>query len=93
MAEEGKAGQMQQSTANVLKLELMDKCNCRRGFEVLYFCKDKKCSDNQNQKYYCLECSYEDGKHDHKSIPIVKEIETQHTKWYDLKANVQKLFN
>jgi hypothetical protein len=48
MAEEGKAGEMQQSTANLLKLELMDKCNCKRDIEVLFFCKDKKCSDNQN---------------------------------------------
>lgn len=61
--------------ADVFKLEFMEKCNCNRGFEVLYFCKSSECADNKTQKYYCVECSHDDGKHEHKSLAIFKELD------------------
>ena len=80
--EERKSGEeMQLSLVNVLRLELMEKCNCNKGFEVIYFCKSRSCPDHEKQKYYCLECSHEESKHEHKSIAIVKEIESLHNKW------------
>ena len=48
---------MQESVANILRLELMDKCNCGSGQEVLFICKSNQCADHQKQKYYCFSCS------------------------------------
>ena len=48
---------MQESVANILRLELMDKCNCDSGQEVLFICKSNQCADHQKQKYYCIKCS------------------------------------
>jgi hypothetical protein len=48
---------MQESVANILRLELMDKCNCGNGQEVLMICKSNQCADHQKQKYYCMDCS------------------------------------
>jgi hypothetical protein len=74
---------MQESVANILRLELMDKCNCPSGLEVMFFCKSSQCRDHAKQKYYCYNCSQEDGKHDHKPLGIVKELESQVQKWHD----------
>jgi hypothetical protein len=37
---------MQESVANILRLELMDKCNCGSGQEVIYVCKSNQCADH-----------------------------------------------
>jgi hypothetical protein len=52
-----KENKMQESVANILRLELMDKCNCGNGQEVIYICKSSQCPDQQKQKYYCIDCS------------------------------------
>lgn len=53
----------------------MEKCNCGRGFDVMFVClkSDQECKDSKYQKYYCVECSSED-KHDHKSAVISNEL-------------------
>jgi hypothetical protein len=63
------------STAELFQLEKMPKCNCQRGFEVLYVClkKESECPDSSHQKYYCAQCSQED-KHDHKPVMIMAEM-------------------
>ena len=40
------------------------------------------------QRYYCLECSQEDGKHEHKPMAIAKQVDVQNKKWHDLKIEV-----
>ena len=72
---------MQMSMVNMLKLELMEKCNCNKNFEVIFFCKSKQCPDHAKQKYYCLECSHDESKHDHRTVAIVKELEAHHRAW------------
>jgi hypothetical protein len=52
-----KENKMQESVANILRLELMDKCNCGSGQEVIYICKSSQCPDQPKQKYYCIDCS------------------------------------
>jgi hypothetical protein len=84
---------MQESVANILRLELMDKCNCGSGQEVLFLCKSSQCADHQKQKYYCLKCSYEEGKHDHKPMAIVQEIESQSKKWHDFKLELSNTYD
>jgi hypothetical protein len=48
MEERKRGEEMQLSLINVLKLELMEKCNCNKGFEVIYFCKSRSCPDHEN---------------------------------------------
>jgi len=48
---------MHESVANIPRLELMDKCNCGSGQEVIYICKSNQCADHKKQKYYCIDCS------------------------------------
>ena len=76
MLEENK---MEQSVANILRLELMDKCECQWKLEVMFICISDKCPDHAKQKYYCMKCSQVKGKHDHKSIMIVTEVEDLNT--------------
>jgi hypothetical protein len=76
---------MRMTTFDILKLELMEKCNCGSGLEVLYYCKNKSCPDHENEKYYCINCSYDNNKHDHRSLSITKELEAQHEKWQTLR--------
>jgi hypothetical protein len=47
MEESKKGAEMQLSLVNVLRLELMEKCNCNKGFEVIYFCKSRSCPDHE----------------------------------------------
>ena len=84
---------MQESVANILRLELMDKCNCGSGQEVLFICKSNQCADHQKQKYYCIKCSQIEGKHEHKSIVIVSEIEAQSKKWHEFKLQLQTTYD
>jgi hypothetical protein len=37
---------MKESVANILRLELMDNCNCESGQEVIYVCKSNQCADH-----------------------------------------------
>jgi hypothetical protein len=74
---------MQESVANILRLELMDKCNCPSGLEVMYFCKSQDCPDHHKQKYFCYNCSQDETKHNHRHLGIIKEMETQTKKWHD----------
>jgi hypothetical protein len=48
---------MQGSVANILRLDLKDKCNCGSGQEVIYICMSNQCADHNKQKYYCIDCS------------------------------------
>jgi hypothetical protein len=80
------------STAEALMLEKMQKCNCGRNLEAIYVCLKADCQDSKTQKYYCLECSNEENKHDHKSIAIVLELKSQHKKWTSLLDDVMGAF-
>ena len=84
---------MQESVANILRLELMDKCNCGSGQEVIYVCKSNQCADHQKQKYYCMKCSQDESKHDHRPAMIVSEIESQSKKWHDFKLELSNTYD
>lgn len=60
------------TTADILKLELMQKCNCELKLEAIFVCSDVNCKDHERQQYYCMECM--ETAHDHKPKYIVKEI-------------------
>jgi hypothetical protein len=81
MSEELK--QPQQSSADLLKLDHMEKCKCDNNLEVMFVCLDKSCADNQTHPYYCMKCSQK--KHKHHMIFIINEVEEQHIKWTTLR--------
>ena len=83
---------IQASVMDVLQLEKMQKCNCPSGLEVLFFCKNASCPDQKKQQYYCLDCSNDESKHDHRVIPIVREIQAQHQQWESLRRNISTAF-
>ena len=64
------------TTAETLMLEKMPKCNCGRDLETIFVClkTEQQCPDSKTQKYYCVICSEEENKHDHKPITIVTEL-------------------
>ena len=64
------------TTAETLMLEKMPKCNCGRDLETIFVClkTEQQCPASKNQKYYCLKCSQDDDKHDHRPIAIVNEL-------------------
>ncbi len=65
------------STVDLIRPELMDKCNCPNQLEVMFICKDETCYDHRSQQYYCIVCST--TKHNsHPSKPIFKEVENIH---------------
>ena len=83
---------MKESVANILRLELMEQCNCGSGQEVVLFCKSQSCPDFQSQKYYCILCSQKEGKHEHKPFFIASEIEAQSKKWHEFKTEIMLLY-
>ena len=58
------------SFADKLRQEQMEKCEFHKSENVAYVCIEKKCRDYAKQRYYCIECSQEEGKHDHKPFTI-----------------------
>ena len=71
----------------------MEKCNCQCGQEVVYLCKTEKCPNYRKQKVYCLECSQDSKKHNHRPILIVKELEIQNQQWKDLKSEIKATYD
>lgn len=65
----------------------MAKCDCGSELEVLYICKTPKCKSHY-LTYYCLRCSQDESKHDHRPVAIVLELESQTKKWNDLKIEM-----
>lgn len=76
-----------ESVANILRLEHMPKCDCGSGQEVIFICKNEKCKYNY-LTYYCLNCSLDESNHDHRGIPIVKELDALVKKWNELKVGL-----
>ena len=64
-------------------LDRLELCDCRSGLEVVFFCKSSECRDYAKQKYYCLNCSLEEDKHQHKPLFFIIELESQTKKWND----------
>ena len=79
--------------ADSFRFELMPKCNCPKGHESIFVCKNSSCPDHKNQKYYCLDCSQDEKKHDHRSFAIIKEMEILNKKWQYLKLQLRTVFN
>jgi len=66
-------------------------CSCgREGQKVVYVCKGSMgaCPDFVKQTYYCILCSQDEGRHEHKAIAIVTEIEAEQARWQALLADV-----
>ena len=81
------------TSADRLWFDKMEKCNCPLKLEVMFVClkKENECPDSKLQKYYCMECNNQ-GKHDHKSIMIVGELNKLNKRWLNLKALVSETF-
>jgi hypothetical protein len=84
---------MQESVANILRLELMDKCNCGSGQEVFFICKSNQCADHQKQKYYCMFTFILRAIHDHRVVMIVSEIDSQSKKWHAFKLELSNTYD
>ena len=77
-----------QSVFRIDKIEML--CNCGRDEKVAYVCKGSMgvCPDYLKQTYYCLLCSQDSKRHDHKSITIGTEVEAHQAKWLTLTQDV-----
>ncbi len=73
----------QESAADILKLDQMDKCSCPEKLEVMLVCLDQTCPDYHTLPFFCMKCSSK--KHNHRTFFIVNEVESQHEKWSSLK--------
>ena len=82
-----------QTSADVLMLEKMEKCSCPQKLEVMFVClhSETQCPESKNQKYYCIQCLSK-AKHAHMPVVIVEEIKKIHQRWVTLKALVSEAF-
>ena len=71
----------------MLKVDHMQECSCKEDIAVFY-CKQLDCPSNKTQPFYCILCSENPEKHDHKNIRIVKETEELTKKWNELRTSI-----
>ncbi len=67
------------TTADHLKLELMDECSCNQQQVVMFICKKQNCEDRGDSVLYCTLCAK--TKHDHRSVMISNELQDAQVKW------------
>ena len=53
-------------------------------------CTQKSCRDSYRQPFYCVECSQDSGKHEHKSITIANEMDRAQHRWVTLRGMYEK---
>jgi len=68
-----------ESTADLIKEELVPVCSCGK-LKAIFFC-NQKVFCNSGQGLYCMTCMDE---HEHKAIRTIKQFNEEIQKWVEL---------
>lgn len=71
-------------------IETMQKCDCKRGEQVLFVCTKPSCPSFESLKLYCMKC-YDDypPRHVHMPIFIVSVGENFKCDWKQLRSKIK----
>jgi len=64
------------------------KCNCNNENIVVYYCQEKTCNENAQQKFFCMDCAAVFKKHQHDRISIKDELKRRCQEWQLLDEKV-----
>ena len=78
------------TTAEQLRLELMEKCSCPNNQQVMFRCSDEQCPNRNKQQFYCSICLNEN--HKHMPLVIHVELDKQSKTWNEMKIKVTNSF-
>jgi hypothetical protein len=73
------------------KIEVL--CTCSHRSKVVFACLAQAtptCAQNLTQPFYCLDCSQDPGKHEHKSITIANGMEVMWARWETLREGLAR---